>query len=514
MNCLYCRTATGEGGHFCTACVSAVTADTQAATMASAALPTVGGITDNNEMTIVRADRLMGRLFDAKYELFARLGTGGMGTVYRARRVYVGDEVAIKVLHQNRLTRPEAVERFRREARAVAMLCHPNVVTVYDYREMRGESAQTYLVMELAQGTTLSQLLKRVGRLAPTRAIALMRDICAGVGAAHQRGIVHRDLKPDNIIVAPPRKPAESETVKVVDFGIAKLSDPAAAPLTQAGMVIGTPYYMSPEQCLGEELDARSDVYSLGIMLYEMLAGRRPFMAPTPTGVIAKHLTEAPPPLPNHMGLPSGLEAVLLRALAKDPAARPADANAFAQELQTALSPAATAPAPKQAPGKLIAYAMIAALMLLSVGLGTQTSLAGLEPREPSLKATLVNPPSGSAEARSQATGVERKSTRAVVANQNRHNVSKGLVSGGKVSPTAAGISHNTSPLKTPRGARNEPAVSVTPKPPYPQAGGKVVYLSPKLRGTRLQQVLAQLTSNKSNGKVTVVYVTKKKKKD
>jgi serine/threonine protein kinase/glucose/arabinose dehydrogenase len=295
------------------------------------------------------ADPLLGQVLDSKYELVARLGEGGMGAVYRARRVHIGDEVAVKVLHRNFVADEDAVERFRREARAAAMLRHPNVVTIHDFGEARGTTAPAYIVMELAEGASLRLLLRSAGRLSPARAVALMRDICAGVGAAHRRQIVHRDLKPDNIIILPPDGEGERETAKVVDFGIAKLRDRAALPtLTQAGTLIGTPYYMSPEQCRGDELDARSDVYSLGAVLYEMLAGAPPFTATNMTGVVTKHLTEAPRPFAPDAGVPRALESVCLRALAKDVNARQPEATTLGRELEAALhapvAPAARTP--------------------------------------------------------------------------------------------------------------------------------------------------------------------------
>lgn len=261
-----------------------------------------------------------------------------MGTVYRARRVHIGDEVAVKVLLQKYVTEGAALERFRREAQAAAMLRHPNVVAIYDFGEGSGINAPAYIVMELVEGESLRNTLKRVHRLDAERSVALMRDICAGVGAAHRRNVVHRDLKPDNIIVLPPDDEDERETAKVVDFGIAKLRDLAEGmTLTLTGAVMGTPYYMSPEQCRGDALDARSDVYSLGAMLYEMLAGTPPFMASTPTGVVAKHLTQDPPPLPDHLDVSSELEAVILRTLAKDPEQRQPDAISLSRELREAI---------------------------------------------------------------------------------------------------------------------------------------------------------------------------------
>ena len=296
-------------------------------------------------------DPLVGRILDSKYELVSRLGEGGMGAVYRARRLHIGDEVVVKVLLEQYVASAAAIERFRREARAAALLRHPNVVGIYDFGEARGENAPAYIVMELVEGMSLRDLIRREGKLAPARAVSLMRDICAGVGAAHRRDIVHRDLKPDNIIVLPPPDSHERETVKVLDFGIAKLRDvESVLSLTESGAVMGTPYYMSPEQCRGEPLDPRSDVYSLGVMLYEMLTGVPPFTGSNLATLVTKHLTEVPPPLPLRPGVSPALDAVYKRALAKDKNMRQADATALSRELQTAQEDTGSAPSALHAP--------------------------------------------------------------------------------------------------------------------------------------------------------------------
>jgi serine/threonine-protein kinase len=311
-----------EGARFCDHCGASVSL-----------APTDKVDSADRAETLRDYDPLIGQTLDSKYELCDRLGEGGMGAVYRGRRVHIGDEVAVKVLLQKFVADAGSIERFRREARAAAVLRHQNVVAIYDYSEARGPDAPAYIVMELLDGLSLRGLLQKEGRLSPARAISLMRQICAGVGAAHRRDVFHRDLKPDNVIVLAADADRETETVKVVDFGIAKLRDVAGVPsLTQTGAVVGTPYYMSPEQCRGEPLDARSDVYSLGAMLYEMLAGAPPFMAETVTGVIAKHLFEPPPSLPRDIDAAS-IEKVIIRALAKNPGARQPDATAFVREL-------------------------------------------------------------------------------------------------------------------------------------------------------------------------------------
>jgi serine/threonine protein kinase len=344
MNCPNCHEPLREGAQFCTRCGARTVATSAEETAVSVptAEPGAGGSRPEGG----EGDSLVGRVLDGKYEIVAPLGSGGMGAVYRARRVLIGDEVAVKVLH-SRLTGDEKlVERFRREARAAAQLHHPNVVTIHDYGEARGPGGFAYIVMELVRGESLRDMLRRDGRLEPARAVSLMRDVCAGVAAAHRRGIVHRDIKPDNIIVTPADEDRPAESVKVVDFGIAKLRDLAAegSALTEVGMMVGTLFYMSPEQCKGDPLDSRADVYSLGAMLHEMLAGAPPFTASNITSMIFKHVGEPPPPLPEDLPVPPALRAAVLRALSKDPDARPRDASEFAREIQSALSTPAAEP--------------------------------------------------------------------------------------------------------------------------------------------------------------------------
>jgi serine/threonine-protein kinase len=288
----------------------------------NAALPTV---------RFVNRDPLLGHKIDGKYELVARLGEGGMSVVYRARRVHIGDDVAVKILTGKFVKDDAALARFRREARAAAMLRHPNVITIHDFGETNDVHAPAYIVMEFIKGTPLRELLHSEKRFSVERGERLMRGICAGVGSAHRQGVVHRDLKPENILVVAPDDDFEVESVRVVDFGLAKLLADAGG--TSTGAVVGTPYYMSPEQCLGEPLDARSDVYSLGAMFYEMLSGGRPFDHETVSGVINRHLYEPPPPFAESLGIPRRVSVGIMHALAKDPDHRPQTATELARQM-------------------------------------------------------------------------------------------------------------------------------------------------------------------------------------
>ena len=316
-------------------------------------------------------DSRIGLILDSKYKLIESLGEGGMGSVFRAERLHIGDQVAVKLLHHDLVREKQALERFRREARTAAMIRHPNVVSIHDFSYGTANGTEAYIVMELVQGVSLGNLLRREGRMTPKRAVHLMHDICTGVGVAHRRGLLHRDLKPDNVIVAPPSHEGDEEIAKVVDFGLAKVRDVGATALTKTGVVLGTLYYMSPEQCSGEELDARADVYSLGAMFYEMLTGNPPFRANNMTGLISKHLHEQPPLFPRTFEISPALESVCMRALAKDRNQRPPDAIAFGRDLQKALAaPVVRRPAPSRpSPWKWIVAAsgVFFALILLVV---------------------------------------------------------------------------------------------------------------------------------------------------
>ncbi|MBV9609821.1 MAG: serine/threonine protein kinase [Acidobacteria bacterium] len=258
-------------------------------------------------------DPLLGRVIDGRYRIEAEIGAGGMATIYRATRLQIGDAVAVKVLRSELLREPQFAERFRREAQAAARLKHPNVVAIYDF----GVSAEgvIYLVMELIEGSNLRTIIKDSAPMPSALAAEIVRQVCAALSEAHRNEIVHRDIKPANIAV---QSTPDGPRVKVLDFGIARLQAGSPATFTRTGAVLGTPAYMSPEQCLGEQLDARSDIYSLGVVLFEMLCGVVPFNSPTATAVVMQHLQQAPPPLRVlNASISQAVEAVVLKALAK-----------------------------------------------------------------------------------------------------------------------------------------------------------------------------------------------------
>src|SRR5215831_1010126 len=315
--------------------------------------PASGGVQSPATVSPLSATcALTGRTLDQKYYLESKLGVGGMGTVYRAGRLLIGDRVAVKVLHPDQMADPQAVERFRREAQTAACLKHPNVVTVYDFGVSR--EGLNYQVMELAEGESLRSLVERHGRPSETVAAEIIRQVCAALDEAHRQGIVHRDIKPENILV---QIIPGGLQVKLLDFGIAALRDVNAGRLTRTGAVVGTPHYMSPEQCLGEELDGRSDIYSLGIVLFEMLTGVVPFDSPTTTAIVIKHVND-PPPRPRILNpkISPAVESVVLRALQKRRGARPQTAGEMARELIAAAGGAELGsphPATVAAPGAL-----------------------------------------------------------------------------------------------------------------------------------------------------------------
>ena len=278
-------------------------------------------------------DPFLGRRFADRYPVVGLVGQGGMATVYRAVQEQVGREVALKVVRTDRHSREQLERRFVQEARVIARLRHPNIVTLYDAGVH--EDGTLYMVMELIEGRPLSRVVGREVVLI-ARAVELAAGVLEALVEAHDHGLVHRDLKPANLMVVSGRR---GEQVMVLDFGLAKAlhpEDPVAANATTEGMVVGTPLYMSPEQAAGRPVDHRSDLYSLGVVLYELLAGRPPFGGDTAVEIAAAHCTRPPPPLPASRAVPPGLERVVMRALAKDPDGRFPDAASMLDALRRA----------------------------------------------------------------------------------------------------------------------------------------------------------------------------------
>jgi serine/threonine-protein kinase len=269
-----------------------------------------------------------------RYEIGGVLGRGGMAEVHRGRDLRLGREVAVKVLRSDLARDPSFQVRFRREAQAAASLNHPAIVAVYDTGEDRSSSGATpYIVMEYVEGDTLRDVLRREGVLSPERAMNFAADICNALDFSHRNGIVHRDVKPGNVMVTP------QGTVKVMDFGIARAVSDSAATMTSTAAVIGTAQYLSPEQARGESVDARSDVYSVGCLLYELVTGAPPFTGDSPVSVAYQHVREDPK-LPSSVNpaIPPELDAILLKALSKNPANRYQSAADMRNDLLRAMA--------------------------------------------------------------------------------------------------------------------------------------------------------------------------------
>jgi eukaryotic-like serine/threonine-protein kinase len=277
------------------------------------------------------------RLVGGRYELGELIGYGGMAEVHRGRDIRLGREVAIKVLRADLARDPTFLNRFRREAQAAAGLNHPSIVSVYDTGDGDGDgsngTALPYIVMEYVEGQTLRDVLKAEGHLPVRRAMEIVADVCGALDFSHRNGIVHRDIKPANVMIT------QAGAVKVMDFGIARALADNAATVTQTASVIGTAQYLSPEQARGEPVDARSDVYSTGCLLYELVTGSPPFQGDSPVAVAYQHVREnAAPPSTRNPEVPPALDSIVMKALAKNQLNRYQSAGEMRTDLQRALA--------------------------------------------------------------------------------------------------------------------------------------------------------------------------------
>ena len=278
-------------------------------------------------------DEYVGRTIAQKYRVEALIGEGGMGKVYRAHQVALDKMVVLKVLRHSLLSDERTVARFKREAKAASRLNHPNSISILDFGQT--EDGALYIAMEFVPGQDLHTVLSKDGPLGESRIVRLISQVLSALSDAHRAGVIHRDLKPENIMVEQRRN--EADFVKVLDFGIAKIQDGDDGPaLTRTGFVCGTPEYMSPEQARGGTLDHRSDLYAVGVILYQLVTGRLPFESDSAVGYATKHLTEEPIPPSRRrpeLRISQPLERLIMRALSKDPDDRPEDAEVFKDEL-------------------------------------------------------------------------------------------------------------------------------------------------------------------------------------
>lgn len=364
-------------------------------------------------------DPLLGTTLAGRFVILSRIGSGSMGSVYRARQLTVGRDVALKLVRRDRARDAETKVRFEREARAVSRLKSPHTVTAFDFGE--AEDGSWFLALEMLEGETLGERLRREQRLHWMEALRFAGEALKSLAEAHAQGIIHRDLKPDNLFLARVHEPGgEREVCKILDFGIAKWVRDEETELDQletlAGTVFGTPRYMSPEQAQGGALDARSDLYSLGVMLFHMLTGRAPFTDDDAVVVMAKHIKDAPPPLSEvapEVEIPAPVEAVVRRALEKSPENRPATAEQMLSDLEAAsqlsraaesgvrpqLSAAAFLPVSlRRAKRRTVVLTALAAMLgVVAVGLGAALARAPRSitptpsPLSPSIRRALEN---------------------------------------------------------------------------------------------------------------------------
>jgi len=374
-NCAHCGAFVPSGARQCLGCGVTLSGREQAT------LPGLGDSAAPPE-----SDSMIGRSIIDQFVVKAKLGEGGMGGVYLADQPTVGRTAVIKVIHPWLSKDPGIAARFDTEARAAARLQNPHIVAIYNYGKL--PDGTLFLAMEHIRGNTLAEHLQRHGRMEPSKAVNIATQCCEALAEAHRQGVVHRDVKPSNILLQ--ARHQGPGFVKMVDFGVATIDDRDAAP---GRALAGTPCYMSPEQLAGQAVDGRSDVYSLAIVIYEMLVGQPPFLASSPEEYARLH-REVPPPPPSAIApdfpMPPALEACLMRALAKQPHARPQTAERFADELWSAVMSTATVEGERQvfelprrrrrSPWPVVLGASLVAVGLAGVGLAVGKLRARPEP--------------------------------------------------------------------------------------------------------------------------------------
>ncbi len=310
MKCPQCQTENPPDSKFCKECATP--------------LPKKNGGSFSFTHTLTPAAVLStGSLFAERYRIIEELGSGGMGRVYRVRDEKLDEEVVLKLIRPDIASDPKIIARFRNELKTARKIGHPHVARTYDLNESKGTH---YITMDYVRGENLKSLIRKVGRMSPAQAIAIARQICDGLSEAHKLGVIHRDLKPQNIMVD------ENGRTMIVDFGIARSIHSES--ITDTGVMIGTPEYMAPEQAEGDKTGPHTDIYALGIILYEMLTGEPPFSGQTPVAIAMKHKTKSPPdPAEKNPGIPESLSLLILQLLEKDPSDRPQSAQNVEKEL-------------------------------------------------------------------------------------------------------------------------------------------------------------------------------------